>query len=413
MSVVRARVVAAFPRSFALAQAASRSAWTTVEIGTAKETGIDLGTYARQAYRLSEDLQAAFRAVAVLVEGVTDMTPVERALRKASLRFRVGGDHVLFVQTTRYDSGLMQSLSVGAPPVFDAVKRAVESFDASPPDLPLADGRRVPLRRRCHVMGVVNVTPDSFSDGGLFLDRDAAVKHALSLVEDGADLLDVGGESTRPGAEPVPADEEIRRVVPVIEEIARRTDTPVGVDTMKADVARAALDVGASIVNDVSAGRHDPAMLPLVAERGVPVVLMHMLGEPRTMQEDPTYRDVVGEIYAFLAERARAAMDAGVKPARILVDPGIGFGKTRDHNLTLLRRLRELTCLGHGVLVGTSRKSFIGTTLDLPVEERLEGTAATVALTVSNGAAVVRVHDVRAMRRVASMVEAVLRPGEP
>lgn len=274
-------------------------------------------------------------------------------------------------------------------------------------------GARLPHPGHVVVMGVLNVTPDSFSDGGLFLDRDAAVKHALSLVEDGADLLDVGGESTRPGAEPVPADEEIRRVVPVIEEIARRTDTPVGVDTMKADVARAALDVGASIVNDVSAGRHDPAMLPLVAERGVPVVLMHMLGEPRTMQEDPTYRDVVGEIYAFLAERARAAMDAGVKPARILVDPGIGFGKTRDHNLTLMRRLRELTCLGHGVLVGTSRKSFIGTTLDLPVEERLEGTAATVALTVSNGAAVVRVHDVRAMRRVASMVEAVLRPGEP
>ena len=285
-------------------------------------------------------------------------------------------------------------------------------MDPRPPinDLPLANGAVLRLSERTHVMGIVNVTPDSFSDGGLFFDAEDALKQGIALAEEGADIIDIGGESTRPGAEPVDTADEIARVGPVIAALRERIGTPISVDTTKADVAKAALDAGADIVNDVSAGRFDAQMLPLVAERDVPVVLMHMLGEPRTMQRDPHYDDVTVDVKAFLKERARAARDAGIARDKIVIDPGFGFGKTREHNLELLRTLRLLTELGYPVLAGTSRKSFIGATLDLPVTERLEGTAATVALAIANGAAIVRVHDVGPMRRVASMVDAVLGP---
>ena len=259
-------------------------------------------------------------------------------------------------------------------------------------------------------MGILNVTPDSFSDGGRFFDTEDALKQGISMAEDGADIIDIGGESTRPGAEPVGAAQEISRVVPVISALRERLDTAISIDTTKAEVAAAALDAGADVVNDVSAGRFDPQMLPLVSQRRVPVVLMHMLGEPRTMQQDPRYEDVTKEVKAFLEERAHAAQAAGVARDKIVIDPGFGFGKTREHNLELLRNLRRFTDLGYPVLAGTSRKTFIGATLDLPVAERLEGTAATVALAVAGGAAIVRVHDAGPMRRVASMVEAVLEP---
>jgi dihydropteroate synthase len=280
-------------------------------------------------------------------------------------------------------------------------------------DLALPDGRVLRLSERAHIMGILNVTPDSFSDGGQFFDAEAALKQARFLADDGADIIDVGGESTRPHAQPVSSVEEIRRVVPVIEAIASSVETPISIDTTKASVAEAALDAGASIVNDVSAGRFDPALLPLVASRGVPVVLMHMLGEPRTMQDDPRYVDVTNDVKAFLRERAQAARTAGVEAGKIVIDPGFGFGKTAHHNLELLANLDDLMDLGYPILVGTSRKSFIGATLDLPVGERLEGTAATVALAVEKGASIVRVHDVGPMRRVASMVEAVLRATSP
>ena len=278
-----------------------------------------------------------------------------------------------------------------------------------PNDLPLANGTVLRLSDRTHVMGIVNVTPDSFSDGGRFLDTEDALKQGISMAEEGADIIDIGGESTRPRAEPVDAAQEISRVVPVISALRERLGTPISIDTMKSDVAAAALDAGADIVNDVSAGRFDPQMLGLVGGRRVPLVLMHMLGEPRTMQAAPSYEDVTEEVAAFLQERAQAARAAGIAADRIVVDPGFGFGKTREHNLELLRNLRRFTELGYPVLAGTSRKSFIGATLDLPVGERLEGTAATVALAVAAGASIVRVHDVGPMRRVASMVEAVLR----
>jgi dihydropteroate synthase len=257
------------------------------------------------------------------------------------------------------------------------------------------------------LMGVVNVTPDSFSDGGLYLDPGAAIAHGRELAEAGAEILDVGGESTRPGAEPVAADEELRRVVPVIDGL-RDLDCEISVDTSKAAVAAAALDAGAAIVNDVTALRGDPEMAPLCAERGATVVLMHMLGEPRTMQEDPRYDDVVAEVKAFLAERLEAATAAGIAEERVWLDPGIGFGKTAAHNMELLRRLGELRELGRPLVVGTSRKSFIGRLDGSAADERLGGTIASSVLAAAEGAEVLRIHDVAEMRQALAVAAAIL-----
>ncbi len=296
--------------------------------------------------------------------------------------------------------------------VFQAASSALSRWSEPPHDVALSGEGALRLSDRVHVMGIVNVTPDSFSDGGRFLEAPAAIDHGLALADAGADVLDIGGESSRPGAEPVGEQEELRRVLPVVETLAAKTGLPISVDTMKSSVARGALDAGARIVNDVSAGR-DPEMFPLVAQRHAAIVLMHMRGEPRTMQSDIHYGDVVAEISSYLDERSRAALDAGVTRDRILVDPGFGFGKLVEHNLVLLRRLREFRCLGFPVVAGTSRKTFISKVLgDVPVDEREAGTAATVALAVWNGAAMVRVHDVRAARHVVHVAEAVMRVQE-
>jgi dihydropteroate synthase len=279
-----------------------------------------------------------------------------------------------------------------------------------PHDLRVGD-RVLPTARRCLVMGVVNVTPDSFSDGGRYLDPAAAVAHGLALVADGADLLDVGGESTRPGATDVPGAVELERVLPVVEQLARTAEVPVSIDTRKAAVAAAALAAGATMVNDVSAGRHDPDLLGVAADAKVPLVLMHMLGTPATMQDDPRYDDVVAEVEAFLAERCRAAEAAGVDHQALVVDPGIGFGKRDQDNYALLDQLARFTRLGHPVMVGTSRKGFIGRALDSPADQRVEGTAATVVWAVERGARIVRVHDVAPMVRAVRMTEAMLRWG--
>jgi dihydropteroate synthase len=244
------------------------------------------------------------------------------------------------------------------------------------------------------VMGVLNVTPDSFSDGGLYLDADAAVAHARQMAADGAAIVDVGGESTRPGAEPVPEAEELRRVVPVIERIAVEGGARVSVDTMKLAVAEAALQAGARIVNDVSALRSAPQIAGLVAQTGATVVLMHMLGEPRTMQRDPRYDDVVSDVAAFLEERLAFAVGEGVPEDHVWLDPGIGFGKTVEHNLALLRRLDEIAAIGRPVVVGTSRKSFLGRITGRAEPDRLAGTVATNVMAYERGAAVFRVHDV-------------------
>jgi len=268
----------------------------------------------------------------------------------------------------------------------------------------LPGGRTLDCGSSPLVMGVVNVTPDSFSDGGRFFEREDAIAQGRRLAREGADIIDVGGESTRPGSEPVGVEEEKRRVLPVVEALAAQLDVPVSIDTQKAEVAEAALDAGAAIVNDVSALRTDPQMAPLLAERAVPVCLMHMQGTPRTMQQNPTYEEVVADIIGWLSERIRFCVEAGVEAQRIIVDPGIGFGKTLQHNLELLRRLEEFHALGKPVLIGTSRKSMLGAILGAGPDERLNGTLATVACAVMAGCHIVRVHDVRPAKEVIAYV---------
>lgn len=270
----------------------------------------------------------------------------------------------------------------------------------------------IDMVRHTAVMGIVNVTPDSFSDGGKFFDAAAAAAHGERLAEEGADVVDVGGESTRPGAQPVPAEEEIRRVVPVIQRLRSKIKIPISIDTVKSEVARAALDAGADIVNDVSALRADGAMAALVAREAVPVVLMHMQGTPQTMQQNPAYADVVSEVGGFLKERADYAVRCGVGAENTLIDPGIGFGKNLDHNLALLRGLPALADLGLPLLVGASRKAFIGRLLDLGSEERLEGSLAAAVAAALAGANMIRVHDVKEAVRALRVADA-LRFGLP
>jgi dihydropteroate synthase len=252
--------------------------------------------------------------------------------------------------------------------------------------------------KRPAVMGVLNVTPDSFSDGGQFLEPSAAVAHAELLAAEGADLIDVGGESTRPGSDPVPEHEELRRVVPVIEKLGERVGVPLSIDTYKAAVARAALAAGASFVNDVSALRKDAELASVVAEAGVDLCLLHMKGEPKSMQERPGYEDVVSEVKAFLEERLAFAIGQGIAEERIWLDPGIGFGKTLEHNLELLRRLDEIVAIGRPVVIGASRKRFIGALTGRPEHERLAGSLAAAVMAYQAGAFMLRVHDVAATR---------------
>jgi dihydropteroate synthase len=266
------------------------------------------------------------------------------------------------------------------------------------------------LSRKTHVMGILNVTPDSFTDGGIFFRKDSAVEHGLRMVEEGADIIDIGGESTRPGSDPVEDKEEIRRTIPVIEELAKRVNVPLSIDTYKAGVAKRALDAGASMVNDISGLRFDPDMAVVVAEFKVPVVLMHIKGSPKNMQMNPEYEALIPEILDYLRGSIRLAVDAGVGENMIIVDPGIGFGKTFEHNLQILKDLYEFTLLEKPVLIGPSRKAFIGKILgNSPTSERMEGTAAAVAISIMNGADIVRVHDVKEMVKVAKVADAIKR----
>lgn len=269
--------------------------------------------------------------------------------------------------------------------------------------------RTIEINDRPLVMGVVNVTPDSFFDGGRYATPDAAIRHALRLAEEGADLLDIGAESTRPGSDSIDEGEERRRLMPVVTAVAKAVSIPISVDTMKATVARAALEAGAVIVNDVSALQADPAMAEVVATTGAGVVLMHMQGSPRTMQKAPVYDDVVGEVAEFFRERIRFCRDRGIEQDQIVLDPGIGFGKLLLHNLTLLGQLETFVSFGRPILVGVSMKSFIGQVVGRPVEERSWGTAAAIALAVSKGAGILRVHDVKVMKEVVTMAAAITR----
>ena len=270
-------------------------------------------------------------------------------------------------------------------------------------------GKSLTFGKCTRIMGILNVTPDSFSDGGRYLDVDHAIAYAHQMVEDGADIIDIGGESSRPGALPVSIDEELARVLPVIEDLANRTATLISIDTYKSAVARRALQAGAHIVNDITA-LGDVEMARVVAEMDAGLILMHMKGVPRTMQRLPVYHDLIDEVQTFLRQRVDKAQAEGVCPDQIMIDPGIGFGKTAEHNIEILRRLDAFRSLDKPILIGTSRKSFIGRLLNLPnPDDRLEGTAATVAWAIAHGADVVRVHDVKAMCQVAQMTDAIHR----
>ena len=263
-------------------------------------------------------------------------------------------------------------------------------------------------KRETLVMGIVNVTPDSFSDGGKFFSPEVAISHASKLITQGADIIDIGGESTRPGAKLVSESEELKRVIPVIEKI--RTDNPrilISIDTTKASVAKYAVEAGADIINDVSGLSFDNNMAGIVKSLNVPIVIMHMKGNPQNMQLNPEYKDIVNEILDFFKMKIKIAIQSGINRSMIILDPGIGFGKTVDHNFELLSRLNEFNVLELPIMIGPSRKSFIGITLDLPPEDRVEGTAAAVSAGVMNGASIVRVHDVKSMKRVVRIIEKV------
>ncbi len=260
------------------------------------------------------------------------------------------------------------------------------------------------LRKKTMIMGIVNVTPDSFSDGGRFYDIDRAVEHAKRLVADGADIIDIGGESTRPGAEKVSLEEELRRVIPVVKAIAQEIDVPISIDTYKAEVAKQAIEAGAHIINDVWGAKADAKMAEVAAFYDVPIILMHN-------RHDLQYRDLISDMISDLMESVAIAKRAGVKDENIILDPGIGFAKTLEHNLEVMRRLDEFAKLGYPLLLGTSRKRFIGHVLDLPVNERVEGTGATVCLGIVKGAHIVRVHDVLPIARMAKMMDAMLGKG--
>lgn len=264
--------------------------------------------------------------------------------------------------------------------------------------------------KKTYLMGILNVTPDSFSDGGRYFDKSIAVKRAYEMVEEGADIIDIGGESTRPGSEPVTLEEEISRTIPVIEALAKNIKVPISIDTYKAEVAKRALNAGASIVNDISGLRFDPEMPKVVSQYKVPVIIMHIKGTPKNMQVNPIYEALIPEIMDYFRESIRLAVKSGIAEDKIIIDPGIGFGKTFDHNLEIIKNLREFILLEKPLLVGVSRKAFIGKILgDAPASERLEGTAAAVAISILNGANIIRVHDVKEMKRVALVADAVKR----
>jgi dihydropteroate synthase len=272
------------------------------------------------------------------------------------------------------------------------------------------EGRRLDFSVKTGIMGILNVTPDSFYDGGRYLDPLVAVDRAHQMVAEGADIIDIGGQSSRPGSDPVSEAEEADRVLPVVQAVAKSVSAMISVDTYRAAIARAALDAGAHLINDISALRFDPALLEVVAEHHAPLILMHMQGMPRTMQVNPTYEALIDEVFTFLHGRLAVARAGGIAAERLLIDPGIGFGKGARHNLELLRKLHHFHALGRPIVIGTSRKAFIGWILGAEVDERLEGTAATVAAAIVHGADIVRVHDVLAMARVARMMDAVMRP---
>jgi len=331
----------------------------------------------------------------------------EAAVHRLVVTHGVDQSDVLLTGTIKQYKRLIKKLRLqpfGLKQLAGELEKALAVLSSSPKRELNCRGLKLPLGERTLIMGILNVTPDSFSDGGQFNDLERAVAHARQMVAEGADIIDIGAESTRPGHEPVNEEEELRRLLPVLEALVQELKVPVSIDTYKSKVARAALETGAQIINDIWGFKKDPRLPEVVAGYpGVPVIIMHN-------QEGTAYRDLLGDLLKSLRESIKIAEDAGINDEQIVVDPGIGFGKDLEQNLEVMRRLEELKVLGLPVLLGTSRKSMIGKTLDLPVEQRVEGTAATVVLGIAKGVDLVRVHDVREMTRVARMTDAMVRP---
>jgi dihydropteroate synthase len=336
----------------------------------------------------------------------------DAAVARGTVACSIDTTDVLLIGTRKQLTGLCAKLTqqpFGLSALAEQVRQLLATLTAPPTSWRLA--RRVLSLKRPLIMGILNVTPDSFSDGGRFIDAGAAVSHALRMEDQGADIIDIGAESTRPGAPLVSSDEELQRLLPVLEALAGRIQVPISIDTWKAPVAEAALSAGAEIINDVSGLTFDPSLAQVVAKQRAGLVLMHTRGTPATMQEDTGYQDLLGEIADFLQTSLQTALAAGSSPEQLVLDPGIGFGKDLAGNLEILRRLSELAGLGYPLLVGTSRKRFIGTILQQErPENRLFGTAATMAMAVAHGAQVLRVHDVQAMRDVALMTHSIVSP---
>lgn len=359
-------------------------------------------------------------AVAVTIQ---DLTPEHASILRDLIRSLDGGISVI-VKTV---AATREIIMTGTGDRLQLLPKALHSNSHVPPALAsriesqlahflrsdysiTCKGKVLDLRSRTHIMGILNATPDSFSDGGQHADLARALTHARLMASQGADVIDIGGESTRPGAEPVAEAEELRRIIPLIERLSAELPIPLSVDTYKSSVAHKALAAGASIVNDISGLRFSPDMARVIADHGAGVVIMHIKGSPRDMQRNPVYADVVGEVMAYLEEGIELALRAGVGRDQIMIDPGIGFGKTLEHNLQLLNRLDEFRALGMPVLLGTSRKKFIGTILNINAPElRVDGTAATVALAIEKGVSVVRVHDVARMAQIARMTDAIVK----
>jgi dihydropteroate synthase len=327
---------------------------------------------------------------------------------KGTLDHSVGESDLILLGTIRQYEKLASKLKIQpftCKDICAEIEEVLENYDKR--DFVLKFPKNVVPLDRTLVMGILNVTPDSFSDGGEFLDADAAIDRGVEMAKQGADIIDIGGESTRPKSDPVPPDEELRRVRPVVEGLLQKIEIPISIDTRRPSVAREIIGLGAQMVNDVS-GLRDPEMVSTVAELNVPVVIMHMLGTPKTMQEKPEYEDVMGEIMGYLRNQIDNAVKGGIQRENIIVDPGIGFGKTVDHNLEIIRRLGEMRSLGLPILVGTSRKSFIGKLLDSEVADRVEGSLASLVASVLNGANIVRVHDVMESIRAVRIADEVV-----
>ena len=335
----------------------------------------------------------------------------EAAVHRGAIDCSATETGALLMGTQKHFTALLGKLGAQPPSMRDIgseIQEGIERFETRRFTIDLGSGKLV-AGERTLVMGIVNVSPDSFYDGGRYDSSEKAVEQGLKLVDEGADILDIGGESTRPGADPVAPEEEKRRILPVIEALSSRCGVPLSVDTYKAEVAGEAIEAGARIVNDISGLRFDPAMASTVAEAEAALIVMHIQGEPRTMQSSPKYENLMGEIMGELDESLGRASEAGILPGRLMVDPGIGFGKKHEHNFQLLRRLGELRTFGVPIVVGPSRKSFIGAVSDVPPEKRLEGTIAASVMAAAAGAHIVRVHDAGPVRRALEVADAVCR----